>query len=423
MRPPKSKWPWLLIVPLLLLVVVTDRSLYNQNMMRDPNTGEQMYDSNGRPKYNYRPTNTLILHQHSETKIGAPSFSNLLPGVLFGLKSALADVLWVKADGYFDAGRFERIMPLCHLITWLDPKFKEVYIIGAWHMAYNFMDRRYIPAGIEFLEKGVFNMPDDAELRFEQANMLYDKAQDYEASSKRAKEACDLGLFPAGKRHLLGHALEKAGHIDECIAAWEQFAQEEDKAGNWQMAQVSRHNRDLTIWRREARKLRAADPLNVKFDFKWSIPKPRIIRLEGTTNLPELSKVNVQVRDKGWDQLLREHPKVTWQVANLSLYYDNFTVKDGKWTTTYKSGNLPVDRIDLSSEPAKYPLKSEEYEVVITVNPRVEPIVVQDITGWDGEGITGPNVQEINGVRMIRKVFTVTRDDILNGKRVALAVP
>ncbi len=264
-------------------------------------------------------------------------------------------------------------------------------------------------------------VPDDAELRFEQANMLHDKAQEFDRAAQRSREANDMDLQPAGKRHLLAHALEKAGRIDEAIMAWEEFIQEEEAAGNWQMANVSRHNRDLTIWRREARKLRAEDPLNVEFDIKWSIPKRRVVRIEGTTNLPELTKVNVQLRDKGYEQILRDHPQVLWQVANTSLYWDNFTVKDGKWSTWYKSGNLVVDRLDLGSEPAKYPLKSDEYEVVITINPRVEPIIVQDITGWDGEGITGPHVEEIDGVRMIRKVFTVTRAQLLGEKQVTLA--
>ena len=37
------------------------------------------------------------------------------------------------------------------------------------------------------------------------------------------------------------------------------------------MANVSRHNRDLTIWRRRPASC-APDPLNVEFDIKWSIP-------------------------------------------------------------------------------------------------------------------------------------------------------
>ncbi len=413
MRPPSKRWPWLLVLPLLALVFVTDKSLQEQNLVRDPQTGQVMMNFEGeRPRTRYRPINVLRLHDQDANVLS--KISNLTPGVLLGLKSALGDILWVKADGYFHSGQYERIMPLCQLITWLDPKFLEVYIIGAWHMAYNFMDWRYIPAGTEFLKKGIHNNPTERELYFELGNMLMDKAKNFGESAHYLKEANKMGLFPAGKRHALAHALEKDGRIDETIAAWEAFRREEEAEQNWQMAHVSQHNRDLTIWRREDRKLRAQNPLNVQFNLSWHVPKQRVIRVEGTTNLPDLTKVHVMVRDKNYEQLLAEHPRLTWQTAHTTLFWDNFTVKDGKWSSWYKTGNVPVDRVDLSSEPAKYPLESEEFEVVVTINPRVEPIVIQDLTGWNGEGITGPNTQMINGVRMVRKTFTVTRAQLLS---------
>ena len=413
MQPPKKTWPWLLIIPLLLSISLVDSSMYHQNIQRDAKTGKQLYDSNGRPKYHFRPMNTMILHQHGDAKWSLPSFNNLIPAVLFGFKSALADILWVKADGYFHSGYYERIMPVCHLITWLDPKFLEVYIIGAWHMAYNFLDRRYIPAGVEFLEKGIHNNPEEAELRFEQAHTLFDKQIDFDRAAQRHREANAMGIQPPGKRHELAHALEAAGRIDEAIAAWEKFIEEEQAAGNWQMAHVSQHNRDLTIWRQVARAEQAKNPIPVEFTYNWQIPKKRVLRIEGTSNLPELTKINVQVRDKNYDQLIKEHPQILWQVANLTLFWDNMTLKDGRWSTWFKSGKLITDRVDLGSEPAKYPLRSEEYEVILTINPRVQPIPVQDVTGWHGEGITGPLVKTIDGVRMIREVFTIRRDQLL----------
>ena len=89
------------------------------------------------------------------------------------------------------------------------------------------------------------------------------------------------------------------------------------------------------------------------------------------------------------------------------------TLKGGRWSTWCQSGKMITDRVDLGSEPAKYPLRSEEYEVILTINPRVQPIPVQDVTGWHGEGITGPLVKTIDGVRMIREVFTIRRDQLL----------
>ncbi|MDH7568176.1 MAG: tetratricopeptide repeat protein [Armatimonadota bacterium] len=420
MRPPTKKWPWLLLLPIFLLVGYTQERLYQENLLRDAD-GTPRLSRDGELMTRYRP---LVIFNPTSHRKTVGKTANLVPAVFFGFKSALADILWVKADGAFHTGRYERIMPICQVITWLDPHFLDVYIIGAWHMAYNFMDWRYIPVGIDFLEKGIHNNPDKEELYFEQGNMLYDKAKDFNRAAKRLREANEMGLQPAGKRHLLAHALENAGRIDEAIAAWESFIKEEEAAGNWQMAAVSRHNRDLTIWRKADRALRAKNPLKVTFDYTWKVQRPRVLRVEGTTNLPDLTKVNVMIRDKNYDQLLREHPQTYWQVTNLTLWWDNFTVKQGKWASWYRTGNLEVDRLDLSSEPAKYPLRSQEYEVIITVNPRVEPIPVQDITGWSGEGITGPHVQVIDGVRMIRKSFTVTRDELLGkGKPPAADAP
>lgn len=418
MRPPAKKWPLYLIAPLLVAIVFTESSLQHDNLVFDKE-GQQVFNADGSPKTRYRHPATLI--PTGERRNILRNLSHLNVGVFLGLKSALADILWVKADGYFHTGRYDRIMPICHLITWLDPQFLDVYIIGAWHMAYNFLDWRYVPAGVDFLEKGIHNNPDKAELYFEQGNILHEKAHDFDRAAKRLKQANDMGLQPAGKRHLLAHALESGGRIQEAIKAWEATYKEEMAAGDWQMASVSKKNRDLTIWRINDRALRAKNPLKVEFSYKWSIPKPRVVRLEGYINLPEYTKINITLRDKDYDRLLKEHPDILWQVTHLTLYSDNMTVKkDGRWATWYKtSDNMVVDRVDLSSEPAKYPLWSDAYEVIITMNPRVEPILVQDLTGWSGEGITGPHVTEINGVRMIRKTFTLTRAQLLKQEKVA----
>lgn len=413
MRPPQKNWPWLLVVPLLVLVMWTCSGIVQMNCVVDPATGDFKRDKDGQIVTNYRRMSTL-----SPGHKGFSLVSGLHLPMLFGLKPALADILWVKADSYFHSGRYDRILPVCYLVTWLNPQFLDVYIIGAWHMAYNFMDRRYIPPGVEFLEKGIENNPDKPDLYFEQGNMLVDKAQDFARAVPRLREANKLGLFPAGKRHLLAHALEKDGRIEEAKEAWRGFIEEETKAKNWVMASVSKHNLDLTIWRQEDRKNLAQRQLNATFDYTWSIPKPRKVRLSGTTNIPDYSRVNVILRDKNYDQLVKEHPNVGWQIANLTLYWDNFSVVGGKWATWSKPNNLEVDRMDLASEPAKYPLTSKEYEVILTVNPRVEPIQTQDRLGWDGEGLGGPHVVTVmdahnKPVRMIRESFIVTRDQLL----------
>ncbi|MBI3947764.1 MAG: hypothetical protein HY321_17725 [Armatimonadetes bacterium] len=419
MRPPAKKWPLLLIAPLLLAIAFTDLSLQRDNLVFDKE-GQAVFNADGSQRTRYRSLATLI--PTTERRNILRNLSHLNLGVLLGLKSALADILWVRADGYFHSGRHDRIMPLCHLITWLDPQFLDVYVIGGWHMAYNFLDQRYIPAAVEFLEKGILNNPGKSELHFEQGNIFFDKAHDFPAAAKRLQEANDMGLTPPGKRHLVAHALESDGRIPDAVKKWEALWSEEMATGQWQLADVSKHNRDLTIWRVNDRTIRSRNPLNVKFDFTWSVPKPRVLRLEGSTNLPRYTRVNVTVRDKDWRELLRQHRDIIWQVVNLTHFWDNLVVKeDGSFASWNKAEKLDIDRVDLSSEPAKYPLSSDEFEVALTLNPRLQPVQIQDTTNWSGEGLTGPHVTEINGIRMIHKTFTVTKAQLLKEAAVAAA--
>ena len=62
----------------------------------------------------------------------------LLP--LLGFREAAAGLLWVRCDEFFHSGDYDAILPLVRLITWLDPHADNVYVTGAWHLAYNFTD-------------------------------------------------------------------------------------------------------------------------------------------------------------------------------------------------------------------------------------------------------------------------------------------
>ena len=84
-------------------------------------------------------------------------------GPMLGLQQAVAGALWVRADEFFHEGDYDAILPIVRMVTWLDPHHLDVYITGAWHLAYNFTDsaersdRRYIPAAQKLLEEGDAN--------------------------------------------------------------------------------------------------------------------------------------------------------------------------------------------------------------------------------------------------------------------------
>src|SRR5829696_7161189 len=75
-----------------------------------------------------------------------------LAPALLGFREVAASLLWVKTDDYFHRGEYEPILRLVRLITTIDPHQIDVYTTGAWHMSYNFMDKRLIRTGLEFLE-------------------------------------------------------------------------------------------------------------------------------------------------------------------------------------------------------------------------------------------------------------------------------
>src|SRR5688572_6777307 len=61
-------------------------------------------------------------------------------GPALGLQQAVAGALWVRADEFFHEGDYDAILPIVRMVTWLDPHALDVYITGAWHLAYNFTD-------------------------------------------------------------------------------------------------------------------------------------------------------------------------------------------------------------------------------------------------------------------------------------------
>ena len=76
-------------------------------------------------------------------------------------------------------GEYEPILRMVRLITTIDPHQIDVYATGAWHMAYNFMDKRLIEDGVRFLEEGCRNNRNVYDLFFELGYMHYDKSKNY----------------------------------------------------------------------------------------------------------------------------------------------------------------------------------------------------------------------------------------------------
>src|SRR5579872_6288084 len=102
-----------------------------------------------------------------------------LTGMLLGFREAVADMMWIQVDQYFHEGRYDKIMPLCYMITAMDPGWVDVYTTGAWHMGYNFGDRRLVPAAIDFDRRGAENNPKNYDMRYEVGWMEMTRGYDF----------------------------------------------------------------------------------------------------------------------------------------------------------------------------------------------------------------------------------------------------
>ncbi len=382
-----------------------------------------------------------IKHQeYEQTPDSKTPFQALAPALL-GFRQVAASLLWVKTDDYFHEGQYEPILRMVRLITTIDPHQIDVYTTGAWHMAYNFMDKRLIRTGLEFLDDGVKHNPNIYDLYFESGWTHTDKMKDYPKAMYWYQIASTKGtsdgrpLPPDFTWHQLAIAHERAGDIDGAIRQWEKTLVRETK----ELAEkpkdfaarsnhdVSAHNlfetRDLRL---PLRRHLGDQPLNAGLDFKVTRLAPRKLRIEGNINVLDLSRVNIVFRDKNWQPLDGRCPEDPIRpidrgpaldpervsdeerMQRLTLEWNDSSVRGGhfKWDL-----NLNKDPADMDRDPRTiYPLASDEYEVTVTFDARNQAPFIQDVYGWNGEGITDPK----------HLVIDNTRAGIVEGKRVPL---
>lgn len=154
-----------------------------------------------------------------------------------GFKEVIAGVLWVRADDFFHTGKYEAIIPIVRLVTWLDPHNIEVYSTGAWHLDYNFLDKnvmsdkRYIPSSVALLQEGIANNPNTWDLYFDLAWTHYNKKlNDYQGGLKymllavqhdgRDPNTGKVIPRPAFVDRMVAHQYEKVGEFDKAIEQW-----------------------------------------------------------------------------------------------------------------------------------------------------------------------------------------------------------
>ncbi len=362
---------------------------------------------------------------------------------LFGFREFLAGILWVRADGFFDAGNYDAILPIIRVCTILDPHNIDIYATGMWHIAYNFTDqeqrsnRRYIPIALALAKDGIKNNPNTYELYFETGWLWYQKIDDNpsEAVKYFQEMVKKKDVLPA-REDLLANAYFRDQKImtglnwyfhlyKEAIAR----AKKDTFYANSQIRDTLESNIDNTIIRMIQRGYLAQKrndgsyekgdydtkpPFNVGFSAKVTVVRPRVLRVTGTWNvLPVGCRIRFIVRDLHYPNALPA--ELDWNKndnfnfnlpTNLTYMQDQLFCKDQRF-----------DRVEnMSKDPTMYPFDSNHYLLEFFYDPAFGAPHIQDKFGWNGVGMTDPNflnTQIRKGVRVIYATLELSKDQIL----------
>ncbi|MCF6157964.1 MAG: hypothetical protein E3K32_05200 [wastewater metagenome] len=122
------------------------------------------------------------------------AYNALLPGefigtvALGGFRAAAVNFLWIRAVDAWEKKVWYEALTLYRLISKLQPRLANIWVINAWNMIYNIsvdLDHKeqqelsweWIAEGIDFLKEGIDRNPKNPELHFYLGWVYYDKGK------------------------------------------------------------------------------------------------------------------------------------------------------------------------------------------------------------------------------------------------------
>ena len=360
---------------------------------------------------------------------------------LFGFREFLAGILWVRADGFFDQGNYDAVLPIIRLCTILDPKQIDVYATGMWHIGYNFTDeeqrsdRRYLPSALALGKEGARQNPNTYEMFFETGWMWYHKIDDdYFQAVRWFQEAAKREDILPARRNLLTQAYFRNGQVYDALNLYYDLYDVAEKRlgtdtqyGAIQQLGTIENNLDTTLVRMAQRGWFARTteqglannwyatgnydtkpPFDVGFSAKVTVLSDRVLRVEGTWNvLPVGTRVRITLRDADYPHAKRG--QLDWDMTdsvnldpprNLTFMQDQLFVRNRRFNR----------KVDMSKDPTMYPFLAKKYLIEFYYNPRSAPPHIQDKFGYSGEGFTDSNFLS-NDSRKSIKLVPVKDDD------------
>ncbi|MCL5104848.1 MAG: hypothetical protein M1133_12145 [Armatimonadetes bacterium] len=128
--------------------------------------------------------------------------------------SLVRDKLWVLNDDFWHTGQHERCIAMMRLITQIDPHDFDAYEDGAWLMESDMRDDE----AEAFLLQGLRNNPDTYNMYSAMGYFCYMHNRMDESIAYYEKAV--LLDAPNLTWHMLAHAYEQGGYVNESLDVW-----------------------------------------------------------------------------------------------------------------------------------------------------------------------------------------------------------
>jgi tetratricopeptide (TPR) repeat protein len=128
----------------------------------------------------------------------------------------VVDRLWDRADWYWHEGRYEERVAIDRLIIRMEPRFIEPYGTAGWLLESLGRDQE----ALSMYRQAVAAVPERWETH-QDLGMFYYQHKEYRAAAGEFREGTRKPGAPGYVWKMLGHACERAGDLEQAVAAWE----------------------------------------------------------------------------------------------------------------------------------------------------------------------------------------------------------
>ena len=165
---------------------------------------------------------------HPERKLVTAPAGEFLGQFLFGFKDIVVDLMWIRIDYYWDHQQQEKMFPLYRMITKLDPRFLDAWILWGWNIGYNLSAAVKDPeikekcywADVNILKEGIKFNQDKYDLFFECGWVYYHKLKLYAEAAKYFTLAGQCKDHPMYVSHILAHSYAKQHNWQKSLETW-----------------------------------------------------------------------------------------------------------------------------------------------------------------------------------------------------------